>query len=93
LSTSGRRDHPRATLAKENHVEVTIGVQNLARELVIETEETTEAVAAVVSAALAGGPALELLDSRGRRVIVPTSSIGYGEIGTEEQRRVGFGSL
>ncbi|GAA3212185.1 DUF3107 domain-containing protein [Oerskovia jenensis] len=74
-------------------MEVTIGVQNLARELVIETEETTETVAAAVSAALAGGPALELLDSRGRRVIVPTASIGYVEIGTEEQRRVGFGSL
>jgi len=74
-------------------VEVTIGVQNLARELVVETDETKDAVAAAVSAALAGGPALELLDSRGRRVIVPTASIGYVEIGTEEQRRVGFGSL
>ncbi|MEK8225453.1 DUF3107 domain-containing protein [Oerskovia sp. M15] len=74
-------------------MEVTIGVQNLARELVIETEETTEAVAAAVATALAGGPALELLDSRGRRVIIPTASIGYVEIGTEEQRRVGFGSL
>ncbi|MBE7700796.1 DUF3107 domain-containing protein [Oerskovia sp. Sa1BUA8] len=74
-------------------MEVTIGVQNLARELVVETDETKDAVAAAVSAALAGGPALELLDSRGRRVIVPTASIGYVEIGTEEQRRVGFGSL
>jgi len=74
-------------------VEVTIGVQNLARELVVETDETKDAVAAAVSAALAGAPALELLDSRGRRVIVPTASIGYVEIGTEEQRRVGFGSL
>ena len=74
-------------------MEVTIGVQNLARELVVETDETKDAVAAAVSAALAGAPALELLDSRGRRVIVPTASIGYVEIGTEEQRRVGFGSL
>jgi hypothetical protein len=93
LSTSSQREHPRATLAKEKYVEVTIGVQNLARELVIETDETAEAVAAAVATALAGGPALELLDSRGRRVIVPTTSIGYVEIGTEEQRRVGFGSL
>ncbi|WP_265520774.1 DUF3107 domain-containing protein [Oerskovia flava] len=74
-------------------MEVTIGVQNLARELVVETEQSAEDVATAVSAALGGAPALELLDARGRRVIVPTSSIGYVEIGTEEQRKVGFGSL
>jgi hypothetical protein len=74
-------------------VEITIGVQNLARELVVESDQTAEEVAEAVSAALAGNPALELLDSRGRRVIVPTSSIGYVEIGTEEQRRVGFGAI
>ncbi|NMR19013.1 DUF3107 domain-containing protein [Cellulomonas fimi] len=74
-------------------MEITIGVQNLARELVVESDQTAEEVAEAVSAALAGNPALELLDSRGRRVIVPTSSIGYVEIGTEEQRRVGFGAI
>jgi hypothetical protein len=74
-------------------VEVTIGVQNLARELVIETDLTADAVAAAVADALAGAPALELVNARGRRVIVPTASIGYVEIGTEEQRQVGFGSL
>lgn len=74
-------------------MEVTIGVQNLARELVVETDATAEAVAAAVQDALGGSPALELTDSRGRRVIIPTATIGYVEIGTEEQRRVGFGSL
>ncbi len=74
-------------------MEVTIGVQNLARELVIETEQSADAVATAVAEALNGAPALQLTDSRGRRVIVPTTTIGYVEIGTEEQRRVGFGSL
>jgi hypothetical protein len=74
-------------------VEITIGVQNLPRELVVESEETAESVASAVRDALAGAPALELTDSRGRRIIVPTATIGYVEIGTEEQRRVGFGSL
>ncbi|WP_125776899.1 DUF3107 domain-containing protein [Antribacter gilvus] len=73
-------------------MEVTIGVQNLPRELVIETDLTPDAVASAVQKALAGS-ALELTDSRGRRVIVPSSTIGYVEIGTEEQRKVGFGSL
>lgn len=74
-------------------MEITIGVQNLTRELVIETQQTPDEVAEAVQAALAGAPALDLLDSRGRRVIIPTVSIGYVEIGTEEQRRVGFGSV
>ncbi len=74
-------------------MEVTIGVQNLAREIVVDTDLTAEAVATAVADALGGAPALELTDSRGRRVIVPTASLGYVEIGTEEQRRVGFGSL
>lgn len=74
-------------------MEITIGVQNLPRELVLESDQTSDEVAAAVTAALAGNPALELLDARGRRVIIPTASIGYVEIGSEEQRRVGFGTL
>lgn len=84
---------PRSGPNEELRVEVTIGVQNLPRELVIETELTADAVAEAVSAALAGAPALDLLDSRGRRIIIPTGTIGYVEIGSEEQRKVGFGSL
>jgi hypothetical protein len=74
-------------------VEVTIGVQNLTRELVVETDQSADEVAAAVREALDGANALELNDSRGRRIVVPTGSIGYVEIGTEAQRRVGFGSL
>ncbi len=74
-------------------MEVTIGVQNLTRELVIETDETPDAVTSAVKEALAGSGALELTDTRGRRIIVPTNAIGYVEVGTEEQRKVGFGSL
>lgn len=74
-------------------MEITIGVQNLPRELVLESDQTSDEVAAAVTAALAGNPALELLDARGRRVIIPTASIGYVEIGSEEQRRVGFGTI
>ena len=74
-------------------VDITIGVQNLPRELVLESDQTPDEVATAVNAALAGESALELLDSRGRRVIIPTASIGYVEIGSEEQRKVGFGGL
>ena len=74
-------------------MEVTIGVQNHPRELVIETDLSADRVAHAVAEALAGTPALQLTDNRGRRIIVPTAVIAYIEIGTEGQRRVGFGSL
>jgi hypothetical protein len=74
-------------------MEVTIGGQRLPREVVVETAQTPEAVIAAVEAALAGGTVLALTDSRGRHVLVPAAAIGYVEVGTEEQRRVGFGSL
>ncbi len=74
-------------------MEITIGVQHLPRELVIETNLTADAVATAVTKAFDGDKTLSLTDARGRRVIIPTATIGYVEIGTEEQRRVGFGSL
>ncbi|GAA4736747.1 hypothetical protein GCM10023216_32540 [Isoptericola chiayiensis] len=74
-------------------MEITIGVQNLNRELVVETDQKPEEVAKAVRAALDGAPSLELKDSKGKLVIVPTASLGYVEIGSGEQRPVGFGSL
>ena len=74
-------------------MEITIGVQNLNREIVVETDASAEEVAAAVAKALDGGTVLDLTDNRGRRVLVPTATIGYVEIGAEEQRRVGFGTV
>ncbi|WP_369371182.1 DUF3107 domain-containing protein [Promicromonospora sp. Populi] len=73
-------------------MDVTIGVQNLPREVVIETDASPDAVATAVKKALSGG-SLELTDSRGRLVIVPGAAIGYVEIGSEAQRKVGFGAV
>jgi hypothetical protein len=74
-------------------VDITIGVQNLPRELVIESDQTADQVTAAVTEALTGKPVLELVDNKGRRVIVPSASIGYVEIGTESKGRVGFGAI
>ncbi len=74
-------------------VEITIGVQNQARELVVESDQAPEEIAAAVAAALDGAPALTLVDVRGRRIIIPTAVLGYVEIGSDVQRRVGFSSL
>lgn len=74
-------------------MEITIGVQNSPREVSIDTDQTAEAVATAVTAALADNTVLDLTDSRGRRVLVPAATIAYIELGPEEKRTVGFGSL
>ncbi|WP_084129310.1 DUF3107 domain-containing protein [Demequina sp. NBRC 110055] len=72
-------------------MEIRIGVQNVAREIVIETELSGDEVASKVADAVAGAT-LDLTDAKGRRVVVPAGSLGYVEIGEETKRRVGFGA-
>ncbi len=74
-------------------MEVKIGIQNIGREIVIESTQDADAVAKVVEEAIAKGTELRLTDDKGRQVIVPTGVLGYVEIGAEEVRRVGFGAL
>jgi hypothetical protein len=75
-------------------VEVKIGVQFAARELVIESGQTPEEVTKAVADALkADLGILELVDEKGRRVLVPADKLAYVEIAEAEQRRVGFASL
>lgn len=71
-------------------MDVRIGIQNVAREVVIESAETAEKVTQTVRDAISGSTDLVLTDSKGRQIIVPAGVIGYVEIGAEEQRRVGF---
>lgn len=75
-------------------MEVKIGVQNVARELSIETDQSAEEVTAAVRSALGeGGSVLALTDSRGREVLVPTAALGYVQVGDSEKGRVGFGTV
>ncbi|NHC45675.1 DUF3107 domain-containing protein [Motilibacter aurantiacus] len=74
-------------------MEVKVGVQQAPRELVIESKQSGEEVAAAVSDALANGGVLTLVDERGRRLVVPVEKLAYVEIGEPEVRRVGFGAI
>lgn len=74
-------------------MEVTIGVQNLGREISVETDLSADEVTSAVNSAVTDGSVLTLTDSKGRRILVPAAVLGYVEIGTETQRKVGFGSL
>lgn len=73
-------------------MEVKIGVQNAARELHIDTDETSEAVEKQVADALAAGGVLTLADSKGRKVVVPVDKLAYVEIGHGTLGQVGFRS-
>ena len=74
-------------------MEVRIGVQQAARELVLESTDTPEAVAKKVADALKAGGLLDLVDDKGRRVVVPADRLAYVEIAAAESRRVGFGAM
>ena len=71
-------------------MEVKIGVQHANRELVLETSDSRDDVMAAVQKALDDGGMLELLDSKGRTVVVPSDRLAYVEIGEEGSRRAGF---
>ncbi|MGN6404003.1 MULTISPECIES: DUF3107 domain-containing protein [Sinomonas] len=74
-------------------MEIKIGIQNVGREIVLESSQDADAVAQLVAEAIAGQKELRLQDEKGRQVIVPAGVIGYVELGAQEQRRVGFGAL
>lgn len=74
-------------------MEIKIGIQNIGREVVLETAQTADEIATMVSEALSKGTELRLTDDKGHIVIVPGGALGYIELGADEPRRVGFGAL
>lgn len=73
-------------------MEVKIGVQNAARELTIEVDETAEAVEKLVADAVSNDGVLNLKDAKGRRLIVPVAKLAYVELGHGVAGQVGFRS-
>ncbi len=74
-------------------MEVRIGVQHAHRELMLESEQSSDEVQDLVAKAMSGGESLlVLVDERGRRVVVPSDKLAFVEIGEESARRVGFGA-
>ena len=71
-------------------MEIRIGIQHSPREIVIESEETADDVLASLSAAVADGSPVTLVDDKGKKVLIPGAKLAYAEVSTEEPRRVGF---
>jgi hypothetical protein len=75
-------------------VEVRIGVKGAPRELSFESAQSADEIQAIVDGALKDGAAtINLVDEKGRRVIVATDKLAYLEIAETDSRRVGFGAL
>ena len=74
-------------------VEVKIGVQNVAREIVLESDQSPEEVEALVNTALTAGGVLNLVEASGRRVMIPVATIGYVDVGASKKGSVGFGTI
>ncbi|WUH97288.1 DUF3107 domain-containing protein [Spirillospora sp. NBC_00431] len=75
-------------------MQVRIGVQNVPKELVVDTDQSADQVQDALSDALAEQPrgVFVLQDRRAGRVVVPAERLAYLEIVEDEQRSVGFGT-
>ena len=74
-------------------MEIKVGIQYVNREVVVETDDSAAEVEKAFADAVSNGSVLTLNDTRGRRVMIPGDKIAYLELGEENARRVGFGSL
>lgn len=71
-------------------MEVRIGVQQAARDLVLESDDKPKEIVAAVQAAIDSDSLLTLKDDKGRTVVVPGSKIAFVEIGAQTPGKVGF---
>lgn len=74
-------------------MDIKIGIQNIGRELSIDTDASADEIQQQIGEALSGNGVLTLSDAKGRRLIVPAQAIGYVDLGQEHTRPVGFGAL
>jgi Protein of unknown function (DUF3107) len=73
-------------------VEVKIGIQMAARELVVDTGASAEEIKQALMAAVAENKLFVVTDSKGGTILVPGDKIAYVELDQAEPRRIGFGS-
>ena len=74
-------------------MEVKIGIQSVARELVMETDTPAEQIELDLTNALSGDNAVfALTGEKGGKILVPAEKLAYIEFIGSEQRRVGFGT-
>lgn len=73
-------------------MEVKIGVQNVSRELTIDSTLDADGVEKAVADAMKEGGVLALTDAKGRRIVIPGEKLAYVDISTSVAGQVGFRS-
>jgi hypothetical protein len=74
-------------------VDIKVGIQHVSREVVVDSSESAKDIETAFSSALANNTILRLTDAHGRQVLIPADKIAYVDLGEENARRVGFGTL
>ena len=72
-------------------MDIRIGIANNPREISFESSQTSAQVEKIMADALeSDAKFVKLSDDKGKVYIVPTASLSYVEVGSEESRRIGF---
>ncbi len=74
-------------------MDIKVGIQHVTREVVVDSADTANDVEKAFTEALSDDGFLRLNDAHGRKVLIPADKIAYIDIGEENARRVGFGTL
>ncbi len=74
-------------------MDIKVGIQHVNREVVVDSAETADNVEKAFTDALSDDGFLRLADTHGRKVLIPANKIAYIDLGEENARRVGFGTL
>lgn len=74
-------------------MDVEIGIRNVTRPVTFDSNQTADEVSAAIAEAVGNGGVVDLTDSKGRRIVIPATAIGYAIVGSETSHPVGFGAL
>ena len=71
-------------------MEIKIGVQHVAREIVVDAALEAQEAVDLINGAISSGSPRTLTDAKGPVTVVPAGVIGYASVGAEPKRPVGF---
>lgn len=72
-------------------MEIFIGIRDNTRQLALDVDiSESELVSKVNEALVSANGLLDLTDSKGQRLLVPARALGYVQIASKTERRVGF---
>ena len=72
-------------------MEIFIGIRDNTRQLALDVDMSeSELVSKVNETLVSANGLLDLTDSKGQRLLVPARALGYVQIASKTERRVGF---